>query len=451
MRLLALLLAFAAPLAAEDAVHLKHGGALHGLVVEENEREVVLELEAGRIAIPRSKVRLVERNATPRALRKSATWADEWFLVLHRGKVVGWRHVAHTAAADRLRAEERTVFFRPGGGEDVAVHRVEVADAEGRPVEFFHAERFGDRFESVVGHARGNEAVAQVHRDGKRESVALAMPEGWVLELPAWARFRRDAEPGEARVVTALDPRLLRPREVLFRREEDAVAPGESDPRAARALSVERAGKVERAFVRPDTGALAVLLSGETLVARRATRERVELAKAANARRALTVEEALAFPFVPKRKDLSVRHVAGGVTLRAADEGWTVESFDAERGRVLELERVALFASLEVFVYDLPSAGAGVEECLDRAVARLRLAATSVEPLDAPAARACGGLPALAQEFRALHRGERLAGLLFVARAPDRMVVLVGACPEELRRAAKPAFEAMAASLAVVP
>jgi len=214
---------------------------------------------------------------------------------------------------------------------------------------------------------------------------------------------------------------------------------------------MESAGKVERAFVRPDTGALSVQLSGETLVARRVPRERVELARAANARRAVTVEEALAFPFVPKRKDLSVRHVAGGITLRAADEGWTVESFDAERGRIVALEKVAIFASLEAFVYDLPSGDAGIRECLDRAVARLRLAAASVELRGEAEPRTACGLPALAQEFRAQHRGERLFGVLFVARAHDRMVVLVGACPEELQRAATPAFEAMAASLAVVP
>jgi len=445
---LMLLAAFAG---AEDAVHLANGGVFFGAVVEENDREVVLELEAGRIALPRAKVRLVERNATPDPLRKAVTWADEWFLILHRGKVVGWRHVVHAKAPDRLRAEERTVFFKRAGGEDVSIHRVEVSDPEGRPLEFLLTERYGDTVESVAGFVTPQQAVAYVRRGAKTETVTLDPAAGWVLELPAWARFRRDASEGETRTVCALDLRLLQPRTVLFRRDADEVAPDGADRRPCRALSLQRDERLERVLVRPDEGSVVVHLSGETLVARRATRERVEMAQAANAKRTLTVEEALTFPFAPKPPDRVARHVAGGVTLVAPDEGWVAASFDGERGRLLEFEKVGLFASLEVFVYDLPSPRATLEECFDRALSRMRCAATSVELEGERVARAAGGLPALVQEMRVDHRAEKLRSALFVARAEDRMVVLVGACPESLWRLARPAFESFAASLRVIP
>jgi len=445
---LVLLLA-AAPAPAEDAVHLANGGVLYGTVTAEDAREVTLVLEAGALAIPRDKIRLVERARTPSPPRRQVTRADEWFLVFHGARVVGWRHLVLTEAPGRTRAAERTVFFRPGGGDDVEIHRVEIAGPGGRPEEFLLSERFEGRDESVAGQVRGARVVAYVRREGRQETVLLDAPQGFALPLLAWADFQRTAAPGETRAVTTLDLRRLEPATHLLRREPDAPAPLANDPRPCRALSHEGEARPQRALWRPGDGCLALELNGRSLVARRTTRERVELARAANRKRERTPQEALQFPFVPEAGSAPTRHPGAGVAVTPPGPAWTVASFDVVRGRALELERVALFASLEVFVYDLPSPRAGAEECLARALARLRLAATRVALEGGAEAREVSGLPARLQELRVEHRGESLRAVLLAVRAGDRMVVAVGACPEPWWRWARPAFEDAFASLDV--
>ncbi len=439
-----------APVAvAEDAVHLDNGGVLVGTLIEENGQEVRLLLEAGTLAVPRDRIKLIERARTKTPTPRQITRADEWFLVFHRGKVVGWRHLVLTEAPGRTRAEERTVFFLPGGGDDVEVHHVEVAGAKGEPREFLVSERYGKDTESVAGQVHDGRIIAYVRRAGRQETVNVEAPPAFRLPLLAWADFQRTAAPGETRAVTTLDLRRIVPATHLLRREPDAPAPLSNDPRPCRALSLEGDARLQRALWRPGDGSLSIELNGETLVARRATRARVELAREANTKRRLTPQEALRWPFVREPESVVTRHPGAGVSLRAPDRSWVATSFDVVRGRALEFERLALFASLELFVYDLPAPGADAAACLDRALARLRLAATRIATEGEPEARTVAGLPARVQELRAHHRGESLRCLVMALPAGDRMVVAVGACPEPWWRWARPAFEAFFASLDV--
>ncbi|MGQ0613406.1 MAG: hypothetical protein ACT4PV_06695 [Planctomycetaceae bacterium] len=449
VRRILLLLLFAPAAGAEDAVHLDNGGVLVGTVTEENAQEVRLLLEAGTLAIPRERIQLIERARTPTPTPRLITRADEWFLVFHRGKVVGWRHLVLTEAPGRTRAEERAVFFLPGGGEDVEIHCVEVAGAKGEPREFLLSERYGGETDSVAGQVHDGRIVAYVRRAGRQETVSIDAPPGFRLPLLAWAEFQRSAAPGETRAVTTLDLRRMVPATHLLRREPDAPAPLSNDPRPCRALSHEGDARLQRALWRPGEGSLAIELNGETLVARRATRERVELAREANAKRRLTPEEALRWPFLQDPASVVTRHPGAGLALRAPDRSWIATSFDGVRGRALEFERVALFASLELFVYDLPSPGADAAACLDRALARLRLAATRVLLEGEPEERTVAGRAARLQEVRARHRGESLRCLVMALPAGDRMVVAVGACPEPWWRWARPAFDSFLATLEV--
>jgi predicted Zn-dependent protease len=68
LRRLALVLAFVALVAttaAADEVVLKNGGLIRGRVVSEDEREVVVQTDAGPVKIPRAKVREVVRSQVP--------------------------------------------------------------------------------------------------------------------------------------------------------------------------------------------------------------------------------------------------------------------------------------------------------------------------------------------------------------------------------------------------
>ena len=84
---------------------------LRGTVLEENDEEVVIDMGAGNLRIPRAQVRLVERGAA-QAPRKTLTKRDEWFLVLHRDKVIGWQHVVETVRDGKVVQAFDVVYAR---------------------------------------------------------------------------------------------------------------------------------------------------------------------------------------------------------------------------------------------------------------------------------------------------------------------------------------------------
>jgi len=439
---------------ADDLVHLRNGGVLAGTVVEETRDAVVLDLGAGRITVPRGSIRLLERGVQGRSAHATVTQRDEWFLVLHRDKVVGWRRLVQIRQPRRVQVEERTVFFRPGGGDDVSIRRVEASDGAGRPLEFLLMESYGNRTELTSGRVRdGGRTRVQVLRDGTSTARELDLPPGWMLGLTAWSRFQADAKAGEMRAITALDLRRLTAVKLVLRRDEDAAAPEASDPRPCRALTLVRDSRRSRALFRPEDGALAVELNGATLVARRTTRQRVELARRAHAApEPLQIDEALRFPFHERPKDLTAYHPRTGFSVAAPDAGWIPSHADADEGRVLTFEKIGLFASLEVFHHPLAErAQADVDACLQRALARLRMTAQSLRIAGPVQRRELSDLPARIVSIEARHREEELRCLVGVVRARNRYLVIVGASPARWWRWAEADFRAFLESLVVVP
>ncbi|MCK6459363.1 MAG: hypothetical protein L6Q95_05655 [Planctomycetes bacterium] len=445
MRLPAAFLLLATLAIAGDAVHLSNGRVLRGTVLEENDEEVVIDMGAGHLRIPRAQVRLVERGAAPEAPSKTITKRDEWFLVLHREKVVGWQHVVETVRGGRRQVQEETVFFKPGGGDDVSTRRVETEDDDG-PAEFLLFESYGGEAEITSGSVRDGRAHARVSRGGIVENRVVDLPEGCALALPAWSRFLDDAKPGETRAMKVFDVRALRPVDLVLRRDEDDAAP---DRRPCRAVTLASDVRTERALYRPGEGSLAVELNGPTLLAARVTKERVDLARKANtAPRPLSLEEAQAYPFFERPKSLETHHARAGLSFKAPDAAWTAQPFDAEAGRVLCFEKVALFASVDVFTY----AGAvDADEAFARGLARVKLDAKEVKGSGEAEDLRIGGLPARAQVLLARHRGEDLRVLLVAVAAKDRYVLLVGAAPARWWRWAEKDIRALASSLAVAP
>jgi len=446
MRRLGLLLLLASLAVAGDAVHLANGRVLRGTVLEENDDEVVIDMGAGKLRIPRAQVKLVERGAAPETPQHTLTKRDEWFLVLHRGKVIGWQHVVETLRGTRRQVQEETVFFKPGGGDDVSTRRVEIEDAGG-PSEFLLFESYGGDSEVTSGTVRGGKAYVRVNRGGTVDNIVVDLPEGCTLALPAWGRFLEEAKPGERRAMKVFDVRQLKVIDlVLLRDEDDAAA---SDRKPCRAITLASAVRNERALYRPGEGALEVELNGPTLVATRVTRERVDLARKANAApKPLSLDEAQQYPFVERPKSLETHHARAGLSFKAPDAAWTAESLDAETGRVLCFEKVALFASVDVFSY----AGAvDADGALARGEARLKADAKEVKGLGEAEALEIGGLPARARVFETHHRGEDLRVLLVAVAAKDRYVLLIGASPARWWRWAEKDIRALAASLAIVP
>jgi hypothetical protein len=446
VRRLAFLLLLASVAIAGDAVHLANGRVLRGTVLEENDEEVVIDMGAGKLRIPRAQVRLVERGAAPEAPPKTLTKRDEWFLVLHRDKVVGWQHLVETLRGSRRQVQEETVFFKPGGGDDVSTRRVETEDEEG-PAEFLLFESYGVEAEVTSGTVRGGKAHVRVSRGGTIDNRVVDLPEGCALALPAWSRFLEEAKPGEKRAMKVFDVRALKPVELVLRRDEDDAAPG--DPRPCRAVTLASDVRNERALYRPGEGSLAVELNGPTLVATRASKERVDLARKANAApRPLSLDEAQAYPFFDRPKSLETHHARAGLSFKAPDAAWVAQPYDAETGRVLCFEKVALFASVDVFTY----AGAvGVDEALARGVSRVKLDAKEVKGLGEAEALVVNGLPARAQLFDARHRGEDLRVMVVAVAAKDRYVLLVGAAPGRWWRWAEKDIRALASTLEVAP
>jgi hypothetical protein len=80
-------------------------------------------------------------------------------------------------------------------------------------------------------------------------------------------------------------------------------------------------------------------------VAKRTTRERVDLARKANASPApLSIAEAQRYPFFIRQEPLDALHARAGLSFRVPDPAWIAAPVDAETGRVLCFEKVALFA-----------------------------------------------------------------------------------------------------------
>jgi hypothetical protein len=287
----------------------------------------------------------------------------------------------------------------------------------------------------------------RVSRGGTVENRAIDLPDGCTLALPAWSRFLEEAKPGEKRAMKVFDVRALKAVDLVLRRDEDDLAPG--DPRPCRAVTLASDVRTERAFYRPGEGSLAVELNGPTLVATRVAKERVDLARKANAApKPFTVDEAQRFPFVERPKSLDTHHARAGLSFRAPDPAWVAEPLDADAGRVLCFEKVALFATVDVFSY----AGAvDAEEAFARGLSRVRLDAKEVKGSGEAEDLRIGGLPARAQVLLARHRGEDLRVLLVAVAAKDRYVLLVGAAPARWWRWAERDIRALAASLVVAP
>ncbi len=430
---------------AGDAVHMHNGRILKGRVVKESDQAIVVDVGAGTVTVPRRLVRLIERGGAGRAEHNVLTQRDEWFLVTHRGKLVGWRRLVHTEGPDRIHVEERTVFFRPGGGDDVDIRRVEVADKDGRPLEFLLSETYGRHTEMVSGQVCDGGALVRVRRDGKLKIRELKLPSRWTLALPAWSRFLRDAKEDERRTITALDLRRLRPVQLVMRRDGDT----EDNARVCRTLTLAGDFRPARALYLPGEGSVEVELNGSTLVARRATRERVEMARRVHAApEPLRVEEALLYPFHRRPKELRSYQVQAGLALTAPDAAWLPRVRDTDRGLVLSFENVSLFASLEAFVYD--SAGANLEQCTRKALARLRLTAPGLKPAAGIEERTVDGRAARRIRLRGRHRGERLRCIAVVVPAKDRYLLILGAAPERWWRWASRDFDAFLESLDLV-
>ena len=428
---------------AGDAVWLRNGGVLRGAVVEESDEAVVLDVGTGKLTLARSTIAFVERHTSETAEPAPIARRDEWFLILHREKIVGWRHFVHLERPHRTHVEDHTVFFRPGGGDDIAVRRVEIADDHGRPLEFLYSETYGAEQETVAGHMISGKLIVLRRRNGKQETLRPELAEGWELSLPAWTRFQTDAAPGEVRTVHSLDTRRLKPVLLMLRRGPDAPAP---DAAAGflpcRALEQTTDGRIVRTLYRPGEGSLSEELNGSTLVAQRVSAERVARVRKEHAPADPARIREQDFPR-PPGADLSLKHARAGLSLERPDAGWRPTLHERERGLLLSLRKLGVFASFDVFGYKLPAPDADANACLERARARLRLTATTVEETGAVQERTLAGLPARVVAFRAQHRGEELRGLLCVVRAPDRYLVFVGASPARWWRYSRPAVESL--------
>ena len=118
---------------------------------------------------------------------------------------------------------------------------------------------------------------------------------------------------------------------------------------------------------------------------------------------------------------------------------------------MLTFEKIALYSSMEVFVWPSGEGKPDPNACLRSALTRLRLTAERVRTVGEPQAVDCGGTEARCVELAVRHRGENLRCLLYAVPARGRSLVLLGAAPERWWRWAEKDFRAFARTLDVVP
>jgi hypothetical protein len=95
-----------APAAFADRVYLKGGGVLTGVVVERNDRRVVLEVGPGRIGLPSSRVERIETGASAVAEYRARAAS------LAPGDAHGWVELALWARSQGLETQARVALDR---------------------------------------------------------------------------------------------------------------------------------------------------------------------------------------------------------------------------------------------------------------------------------------------------------------------------------------------------
>jgi len=436
---------------AEERIHLNSGRSLTGRIVSATKDAIVLDLGSGTIELPRSSIRLIE-HAAGELQKPRVAERDEWFLVIHSGEVIGWRRLLHVEGEDHCLVEERTVFFARDGSAEVDIHRVEQSDADGNPLEFTYRELYGADGESACGTVKnGKVEVIVRNADGVRAQTLNPAP-GWRLPLIAWSRFLLKAGPDESEAVRALDPRRMTIVRLWMRRDGDRVANTDGRARPMRGVTLRHGSMVRRAFFRPGEGSHTIELNGSSLVAQRVSKERVEMARAA-ARGPEPDWDRVMNPLVPKKPQLRVRHLRSGLSVKPPNTLWIKTSHATERGMVLGFENKAYFASMEVFVYDLPASRNGkrptLADCVRCALARLKLTAESAKPTERGETVKLAGHDAQTFTLNARHRGENLRMRLAVVCLDKSFCVLVGACPRAWYRGVEQSFQGMIDSLEV--
>ncbi len=445
------MLVLAVAVVAEERIHLRSGRSLTGRIVSATKDSIVLDLGSGTIELPRTSIRLIEQAAGELKKRRVAE-RDEWFLVVHRGEVIGWRRLLHVEGEDHCLVEERTVFFARDGSAEVDIHRVEQSDADGNPLEFTYRELYGADGESACGTVKnGKMEVIVRNADGVKVQTMKPAP-GWRLPLIAWSRFLLKAGPDESAAVRALDPRRLRIVRLWMRRDGDRVANTDGSARPIRGVTLRHGSMVRRALFRPGEGSHAIELNGSTLVAQRVSKERVEMARAA-ARGPERDWNRVMNPFLPKKPQLRVRHLRSGLSVKPPNTLWIKTSHATERGMVMGFENKAYFASMEVFVYDLPAGRDGarptLEHCVRAALARLKLTTESAKPADRSESVKLAGHDAQTLTLNSRHRGENLRMRIAIVRLDKSFCVMVGACPRAWYRGVERSFQSMIDSLEV--
>ena len=418
-----------------DIVRLHNGGVLHGRILEQDARRIVLEVGAGKISLPRDTVARIERANAPRNAEEApVARRDEWFLLLRGERIVGWRRLVHTATDKRVQVEERQVILRPAeGAEPLDCRRVEIAALDGTPIEFLLMKTVGEVSEVVSGRTAKGELLVQIWRDKRSKRIPVPLEGDWKLELPRWSAFQLGAAAGQKASYRVLDPVALQLVDLEMERKADANFPTLSGSKRCRQLERRIRGETLRTMFRPSEGVIALAWATDELRAMRVHRERVELLQRAfQPEQPLSLEESFRYPYVDRPPDLARYHVRTGLALRLPDENWIEERKEGPEGLVLSYENDSLLASIDIVVRPLPSAVATIEDCFERGRMRLETVTNSIEPEAPPTRGRLSGWPARFQRFSATHRGEKLGCMLVVARAPDRYVVLVGASPAKL-------------------
>ena len=420
------LLAARAP--AEDRILLVNGGTLRGTVISESEEEVVIQVGAGKVTLPRSSITRIETGQEGQPVAVPVTRRDDWYLLLREEEVVGWRHLVHTRTPEKEQVEERFVILVPQkGGTTLDRRCVEIADQDGAPLEFLRMQSRGKQAEVISGKLKDGELLARVWKENRTFHKPVRLDEGWRLLLTRWVAFVSGAAKGQSATYRVLDPESLELVEARMTRLGE-----EGDPRWGEFELVVGERRI-RARARPESGVEALVFEPEGLRALRVSRGRVELVQRALAPdETPTVEEAMRHPLQEREPDLVRYHARTGLALRLPDKHWTEERSPGPEGLVLSYENGPLLASLDIFVHPFADGASPVDECFQRERTRLELVTESLQP-DGPVEKwTVAGLPARVQKFKAAHRAEDLGCVLVVVRAADRYVVLVGGAPSKL-------------------
>ncbi len=413
-----------------DVVHLRNGQEIVGHVVAESDDDVTILFRGGEMVVPRRLVKEIvraeRREVEKKALENSVNLGryedrDEYYFLFYRGKRVGWRST--TLAPDQegertgYRFSSRTVFLKEDGSLDMDIKVNEFVDPNLRPLSLISSEESGGHSTISSGVVdRGHlELAVGVGADQRRREILFSEDTQFLRSL---IRQLADAshfpEKGRSyKVYDSVRGAFVRVHATRSLRKE--IVGGKHQ-----FITVWRFDQGKRSFevwIDGYGGIVREELGGPHMVAMRADPDKVTAYASGEDRDGEGVELSLEYENVPS-----------GFALARPNLTWSFEFPEVESPVAITLLNPTLQASADAIVLDRVGEELACETIAMDLMARMERRSADFRVVwQKP--ETVGGVPGIAFECEASHKGSRLRTLGAVAVHAGKGYALLLAAP----------------------